>query len=68
MTDPTDEPSSYNSPVDDPHHFDFKNADVPISPDERTPSTHSQHEGGYETSEGIDAIDLAARLALKKDD
>jgi hypothetical protein len=53
MTDPdvTDEPSSYNTPVDDPHHYDFKNADVPMSEDEDTPPTHRQHEGGYRMDE-----------------
>lgn len=63
--DPTDESSSYNSPVDDPHHFDFKNADVPLNPDEATPPLHDQHEGGYEMNEGVDII---AAIAPKKSD
>jgi hypothetical protein len=65
MTDPTEESSSYNTPVDDPHHYDFKNADVPLSPDENTPPTHRQHKGGYEMNEGVDILGV---VAPKKDD
>lgn len=35
MSDPKPEPVGYNTPVDDPHHYDFENADVP--PDEAAP-------------------------------
>ena len=47
MTDPKPEPAGYNTPVDDPHHYDFENVDVPLDPDEDTPPAHEQHEGGY---------------------
>ena len=67
--DPTNVPdgiesSSYNTPVDDPHHYDFSNADVPIRPDERTPASHGQHVGGYVLNEEVDVV---AAVAPKKD-
>ena len=67
MPDPTTpEPeSSYNTPVDDPNHYNFRNADVPMNPDEQNRPGHTQHIGGYRNDE--DGVDIVAAVAPKKD-
>jgi hypothetical protein len=44
---PSPSADNFNSPVDDPRHYDFSMPDVPMDPEEKTPKGHRQHEGGY---------------------
>lgn len=57
--------SGFNTPVDDPNHYNFGVALTPPNPDEQNRPGHTQHIGGYRNDE--DGPDVLAEVLPKKD-